>query len=243
MKLIYIARSILASVYFLIATVGFGTAMMAVVTITQNQKFADFFEWIWARTTQIAFNLHIEREGDENLPQGGCLFLFNHTSHFDIITIYSQIKKSARFGAKIELFGIPLFGRILRTAGMLPIARSDRDGVLKLYQESIARVHNGESFLLAAEGTRQKTPGVGEKFKSGPFIFAINGQFQIVPIVMKGVADCLPKGRLLACTDRWRYNIKLKILPPISTQGLSLDDRARLQDETRAIMVKAYEQM
>ena len=243
MKSIYAIRSVLATIYFVFATIVFGGGVIIFVALTGQSKVVDILSWLWGRTTEWAFNLHVHREGDENLPNEGCLFIFNHTSHFDIITIYGQLKKSARFGAKIELFKIPLFGRILRAGGMLPIARSNREGVLKLYEESIVRVKNGESFLLAAEGTRQKSPGVGERFKSGPFIFAINGQFPIVPVVLKGVTDCLPKGQLLACTDRWRHDVKLKFLPPISTAGLTVDDRARLQEEVRALMIAAYEKM
>ena len=243
MKLIFIVRSIIASGIFILATVVYGGLVIVLAGLTGNPKVIDILSWLWGRTTELAFNLHVHREGDENLPKEGCLFIFNHTSHFDIITIYGQLKKSARFGAKIELFKIPLFGRILRSTGMLPIARSNREGVLKLYEDSIVRVRNGESFLLAAEGTRQTSPGVGAKFKSGPFIFAINGQFPIVPVVLKGATECLPKGQLLACTDRWRHDIKLKFLPPISTVGLTLDDRARLQEETRDLMAKAYEEM
>ncbi len=256
MKFIYMLRSILASVYFLIATVVFGSGVIAAAAVIQanwiprklaikvqayKTKIIDLLSWIWGRTIQMAFNMRVHVTGEENIPEGGCLLLFNHTSHFDILTIYGQLKKSARFGAKIELFKIPLFGQVLRSGGMLPIARADREDVLKLYQDSIGRVHSGESFLLAAEGTRQTSAGVGAKFKSGPFIFAISGQFPIVPVVLKGSTDCLPKGQLLACTDRWRYDIALKFLPAVSTKGLTLDDRKRLQEEVREMMARAYD--
>ena len=256
MKLIYILRSFFASIYFLIATVVFGSTLIVALAVIQSDwlpkklavkvrkyktKIVDFISWIWGRTIQVAFNMRVQVKGEENIPEGGCLFLFNHTSHFDILTIYGQLKKSARFGAKIELFKIPLFGQVLRSGGMLPIARADREDVLKLYQDSIGRVRAGESFLLAAEGTRQPSPGVGAKFKSGPFIFAISGQFPIVPVVLKGSTECLPKGQLLACTQRWRYDISLRFLPPVSTSGLTLNDRKWLQEDVREMMARAYE--
>lgn len=258
MKIVYVARSILAVGYFLFATIVLGSSLIASVAILQSgwlpnrlaanvknwrNKSIDFLSWAWGRSIQWAFNMHVHLSGEENIPQGGCLFVFNHTSHFDILSIYGRLKKSARFGAKIELFKIPLFGSVLRSAGMLPIVRTDRAAVLKLYSESISRVHAGESFLLAAEGTRQTAPGIGTKFKSGPFIFAIDGQFPIVPIVIKGATACLPKGRMLPCTDRWRYDIYLKILPPIATKGLTLENRDQLKTQTRELMAREYERL
>ena len=101
-------------------------------------------------------------------------------------------------------------------------------------------MNRGECFVLAAEGTRQPVPGVGAKFKSGPFIFALSGQFAIVPIVLRGAAECLPKGRLLACTGQWRYDLTMTILPPVPTVGLTEEDRPRLQEDIKAQMTKAY---
>src|SRR5690606_10302576 len=121
-----------------------------------------------------AFGVRLTVEGLENLPAEGCIMVFNHSSHFDIFALAAGITKSSRFGAKIELFKIPVFNWAMRTVEVLPIRRRQRDQVLKLYEDSVPRVHSGESFYLAGEGSRQPTDQVGEKFKSGPFIFAID---------------------------------------------------------------------
>jgi 1-acyl-sn-glycerol-3-phosphate acyltransferase len=242
MKVLIYLRSILALIIFVPVTFVSSVLMISNV-IFHSRRFAEGLIRIWARIAVKLWSVQVDVEGRENVPAGGCLFVFNHSSDFDIPVIYSVSPPRCFFGAKIELFSIPFFGRALRIAGMLPITRSDRSGVLKLYDESIKRVHKGDSFLLAGEGTRQPVPGVGDKFKSGPFIFAINGQFPIVPLVLHGVGELLPKGQILACTKSWHSRVTLRYLKPISTTGLTVDDRERLKTDTREIMAQAYQEL
>ncbi len=68
----------------------------------------------------------------------------------------------------------------MELCGVLPIDRGNRNKVMKVYENAIARVNRGEAFALAPEGTRQKQVELG-RFKRGPFEFAINAQMDIVP--------------------------------------------------------------
>lgn len=241
MKLVYVVRSVLASALFILNTVIFGSMAVIGSLFTSNVKFGNWILSTWSGITAWSFNIKTHVRGEENLNEHGHIIVFNHSSHFDIVVILAGIKKTLRFGAKIELYSIPIFGRAMRAVGTLPITRGDREKVLNLYNESISKVKNGMSFCLAAEGTRQPKPGVGEKFKAGPFIFAISGHLPVLPIVLCGVSEILPKGRLLACTDKWRHDAYIDVLRPISTDGLNEDDRRRLQDETREKMVNSYQ--
>src|SRR5690606_17085370 len=105
-------------------------------------------------------------------------------------------EKHIRFGAKIELFKIPFFGRAMRAVGTLPIARENRAGVFKIYKEAERQFSRDVIFVLAPEGTRQKEPRIG-RFKKGPFIFAINARVPIIPAVLRGAHEVLPKKSLL----------------------------------------------
>jgi 1-acyl-sn-glycerol-3-phosphate acyltransferase len=90
---------------------------------------------------------------------------------------------------------------------------------------------------------RVPVPGVGEKFKAGPFIFAIEGQFPIVPVVIKGAAEFCPKGSFLPGSRYWVNHARIQILPPVSMAGLTQEDRPRVQEEVRMLMTKAYAQL
>lgn len=234
--------ALIATIAGAVLTIAFSAAALIGVVITRGSgRWADFIIYAWARTMGALFRIRLEVEGNHNLPSEGCLFLFNHNSMIDIIVFYLAIRKSARFGAKIELFKIPIFGAAMRQLQVLPIARGKIDKVMRVYERSIPRVvEKGNSYILAAEGTRNDLPGVGKRFKSGPFIFAVTGQFPIVPVVIIGADKVLPNKRLIGSWGRFWNPVKVKVLEPVPTKGKTLDDRHALKDQLRARMTTAY---
>jgi 1-acyl-sn-glycerol-3-phosphate acyltransferase len=162
-------------------------------------------------------------------------------SYADIYATFGYIPRPFRFGAKIELFSIPVFGPAMRSVGILPIVRNDRQAVYKVYQDAIARVKNGECFALAPEGTRQIEPVLG-KFKLGPFIFAINAQMPIVPVILAGTHEVQPKGSWLINRSAYHRTVILDICPPIATREVSMDQAKELSDKVFAVMQTAHAQ-
>lgn len=189
----------------------------------------------WGKYSCKMFGVDVEVSGLESLPPGGCIFLFNHSSLFDIFSMNWALP-SFRFGAKIELFKIPIFGKAMRRVGVLPIARHRREEVFKIYEASVERIKSGERIALAPEGTRQKNDQILGPFKAGPFVFAINAQTQLVPVIIKGAAGILPKYHLLPNMTTWKSKITIQILPPISAASYNLKERPALQDKIRDIM-------
>lgn len=243
MQVVTFIRGIFLSLYFGIHSIVMASVMIVANVIFNNRKLEDKIAFYgWAKWFLNLANIHVEVEGAENVPKEGSLILFNHMSFMDILVLYAYVPISFRFGAKIELFSIPIFGYAMKRAGVLPIARNNRGQVLKLYEESIERVKKGESFALAPEGTRQPEPVLG-RFKQGPFIFAIQAQMPIVPTVLAGAHLIQGKGGLLINVGAWKRTVYLKILPPISTKGLTLDDVTTLKDRTFEAMQKAHEEL
>jgi 1-acyl-sn-glycerol-3-phosphate acyltransferase len=240
LKILLAVRSVVATLGMVLATAWTASWTLVAALFFRNPSWVDGLIYAWGRRLAWLFQLNIHFGGEKNLPQEGCLFVFNHTSHFDIVVFCAAIRKRARFGAKIELFRIPIFGPAMRAAGVLPIHRGEKEKVFQLYAESASKVREGMSYVLAGEGTRQAQPGVGERFKAGPFVFAINGQFPIVPVVIRGAGEAMPKGRFLACMQSWRHDVDIQVLPPVSTKGLSLDDRDLLQKKVREQMAAVY---
>jgi 1-acyl-sn-glycerol-3-phosphate acyltransferase len=217
----------------------FTCVVIIVLTYFNAQTMIDWIAIRWGRGSNWLFRLDVRVSGLENLPVEGCLFVFNHTSHLDVTTIHGFIPKPLRFGAKIELFKIPVFGRTLRLAGILPIERRNRGEVFKVYAEAQKRIANGESFVLAPEGTRQDGTTLGT-FKSGPFVLAINSEAMIVPIVLKGLSKAYSKDNILPSCGVWKPPVELIVLPGTETKNLSLDDRADLQESIRNQMLAVY---
>lgn len=229
---------------FAAAAVIMGTGAAMIAARLGRRDAVDTVIRTWARSIVGFLGLRVETEGFENLPAlgRGAIFVFNHQSHLDIPSIHSVIPRTLRFGAKIELFKIPVFGAGMRTVGVLPIARADREEVFRVYREAAAKFREGYSFILAPEGTRQEEPRIGP-FKKGPFVFAIESQVPIVPIVLKGTFDALPKGSRVVNAGRLTRTVKLRVLPAIETKGMGREDLNRLMEDVRERMVGAYEGM
>ena len=190
---------------------------------------------IWGRSSCWMYGVKINVHGEENFPVGGAMVLFNHTSFFDIISLYACFP-FVRFGAKLELFSIPIFGWTMEALGTLPIARANREEAIRVLQNAIARAKNGEKFALSPEGGRSEDEDELMPFKAGPFVFAIQAQIPLVPLIIRGAMPVWPKGVWIPATDSWTSEITLDVLPPISTLGTTIDDRDHLQTIARERM-------
>lgn len=197
----------------------------------QNRAINDWMISRWCRVNCWMFGVKIRTHGLENLPRGTCLLLFNHTSFFDIFAIQSTVP-DVRFGAKIELFKIPLFGPAMRRIGVLPIARGRLEEVLKVYKAAESRAAAGERFALAPEGGRNSGDTPLLNFKSGPFLFAVSAQTPIVPVVVDGAREVWPKGSLIPQTLGLRTFIDLYFLPVVPVAGVAPENKQKLQAQT-----------
>jgi 1-acyl-sn-glycerol-3-phosphate acyltransferase len=203
-----------------------------------NRRFDDRVALLWGQISCWMFGVKVTLRGRENIPAGGCIFLFNHTSFFDIFAMQGAIR-GFRFGAKIELFKIPVFGRTMTRMGALPIARHRRDEVFRVYEAAQSRIARGEKFALAPEGTRQTEEVLGS-FKAGPFVFGINAKAPLVPVVIRGAAAIMPKNHWLPNRDRWVREVTIDVLPAVSTEGYSVDERPILQERVRSAMLPYF---
>ncbi|MDG0818209.1 lysophospholipid acyltransferase family protein [Bdellovibrio svalbardensis] len=238
LKLLSYPRSLIGVIIFIFLTAASAGSLVIVNILFNNRKIEDHIVEFWTRNSCRLFGVNVVVKGLENRPEGGFLYVFNHTSFFDIFAMNGWLG-SFRFGAKIELFKIPVFGAGMRRAGILPIARSRREEVFKVYQAAEARIKAGERFALAPEGTRQEVESLGP-FKSGPFVFAINAKAPIVPVIVKGAAAILPKGHYIPNWGVWKRTITLEVLPAVDTTPYTIDQRPLLQEKVRQIMAPYF---
>lgn len=227
MKLIFLIRSILMTFIFVVLTIFFSICGILNFLTFNNKKLHDKIISNWARLVCLIFNVKVVLHNPENIPQQGCVFLFNHTSFFDIFALAGSIP-DVRFGAKIELFSIPLFGAAMKSAGTLPIARGSREEVFKVYSSARPRIQNNEKFALSPEGGRFYGENLSS-FKAGPFVFAITSGAVIAPLIIKGAYEVMPKNKMLSNTDRWQRVIDIYFLKPHSVEGYTNENRQELQ--------------
>ncbi len=243
------ARAFIKAAAFLRSLIGVPlailyTLMMSVYTLIIaflcSSRAVDGGIQAWARGVLKIFGVRMVLHDWDRVPKDrGVLFLFNHQSDFDIPCVHALPRAKVRFGAKSELFRIPVFGAAIRAAGTLPIVREDRREVFRVYREAQQKFAEKWTYVLAPEGTRQPRPEIGP-FKKGPFIFAVNAQAPIVLVVLEGTHDVLAKGKWIPNKKQWQKHVHIRFLPPIETAGLKVEDVHRLAGEARDQMVQAF---
>lgn len=83
--------------------------------------------------------------------------------------------------------------------------------------------------MFFPEGTRSRD-GRMKRFSLGAFDLAIQKNIPILPLVIDGTQDCLPKKDWVFTTDAY---VTLKVLEPINTDHLNEDDSIELMEKVR----------
>ena len=177
------------------------------------------------------------REHLERLPPGRPVILMaNHQSYVDVPILYF-LRWQFKWLADEALFQIPFFGWSMRMAGYVPVRRGDADQARWALEQARHWLSRGISIFVFPEGTRSHTGTFG-RFQSGGFRLAIATKSPILPVVMIGTRQLLPRGS-------WFFRIgvipQIHILPPIVPTG-NLDQVHRLARKVRAEMEKVYAQ-
>ncbi len=226
MKLFIWIRSFIATVLFLMWTGFIAFTGIVLNFIFSKRGIDNKVVVLWGKISCWLFNVKVKVYGIDNLlsVHSGAILLFNHSSFMDVLAMAGYLN-NIRFGAKIELFKIPLFGLCMKRFGTLPIARHNKEEVFRVYQEAQVRFRRAEKFALSPEGGRH----VGRElssFKAGPFVFAMNAHVPLIPVVIKGAYNCWPKGSLLGNPYQWSSLIEVHILPACTTEHLNANDKS-----------------
>lgn len=177
---------------------------------------------LWCR---VAFALNplwrIEVTGLGNLDSSHpYVVVANHQSVGDILALI-HLPLRMRFVAKWTLFAfVPLWGWQVFLMGHLPVRRGDRTSSGRLLARMARALELRQSVLLFPEGTRSETGDVAS-FKSGAFRIALRARVPILPVVVAGTRDAVPKGSLRFGR---RAFVRMDVLPPVATDGLDPQD-------------------
>lgn len=206
------------------------------VLVDPNRALSD---WYFRRLARLMVGINpfwrVTVHGKEKLAAGGpYVLVVNHQSLADLIAM-CFLDHPTKYLGKKAAFDVPVFGWALRIAGEVPVVRGDRTSGAAAVEELGAWLERGVSVCVFPEGTRSKSGELGT-FKHGAFRLAIAHQRPVVPIVLSGAADLLPKGSVLF---KQRAHIEVQVLDPIPTADLGPDDVVTLTDRVRAVMAAA----
>jgi 1-acyl-sn-glycerol-3-phosphate acyltransferase len=154
----------------------------------------------------------------------GHVYIANHVSWYDIFTLASVIPRYTWI-AKSELRKLPIFGRAAETAGIVFIDRDNKKAAFESYKQAADEVRRGRSIIIHPEGTRGRDYHL-RPFKKGPFVLAIASQSPVVPTLLHGTREVMPKGSYMIRGG----TVRIHFLEPVPTQGYTYDDRTQLME-------------
>jgi 1-acyl-sn-glycerol-3-phosphate acyltransferase len=193
---------------------------------------------LWARSILFLTRVKVSVKGLEHIdPRVPYLYMANHQSMFDILSLLAYLPVQFRWLAKKELFHIPVFGYSMARAGYISIDRSDRRSAHKSLLEAARKIAGGVSVVIFPEGSRS-TDGRIRPFKAGGFHLAIRSGRPIVPVVISGAREVMPKGRLRIRPG----HICVSVNPPIDTTSYKDKAKKDLMERVHSIMEQDLEQ-
>ena len=176
---------------------------------------------------------NIQISGRENLHADQVyVIVSNHQSLADI-PLLSHLRLDTKWIAKIELFRLPLVGWMMRMAGDVPVDRGAPRQAAKALLQCGKYLRQHCSVVFFPEGGRSPD-GEVQDFNEGAFQLAIREQVPILPLVVEGTGQALPKKTWLFGKSR---DIHLRVLEAVPVDGWGTKESAALRDQVRQKIV------
>jgi 1-acyl-sn-glycerol-3-phosphate acyltransferase len=170
-------------------------------------------------------------------PRRPYVVVANHQSFVDILLI-SHLPWEMKWLSKEDFFRYPLVGWMMRMAGDIRLVRGERHSTIEAMKACRDRLDQKVSVMIFPEGTRSRD-GELQEFKDGAFRLAIDAGVPILPLAVNGAYTALVKGD-------WRLgvsNAEVRVLEPISTEGLTKLDVPALKAQAHAAIAAAVSEM
>ncbi len=143
----------------------------------------------------------------------------NHQSILDILFINSLCLRY-KWVSKIENLKVPVLGWYLKMAGYLIVDRGDRDSKDRMMEDALSCLRRGTSVMMFPEGTRSAGGEMGS-FKRGAFQLAIASGKPVLPVIIDGTGDILPKHGFLF---RRGHRVRIRVLEPVDPHDFVTDN-------------------
>jgi len=158
--------------------------------------------------------------GREKLnPDKAYVIISNHQSYLDILAAF-KIYFPFKWVSKQAVFNLPFIGWNMYLNKYIGLKRGNRESVINMLEQCEEAIIKGSSIYMFPEGTRSET-GKLKPFKPGFASLAKKVNAPVLPIVINGSRDALPKESLII---RGKHNITLTILdeiPPSRFQNMT----------------------
>ena len=174
-------------------------------------------------------------EGTLPAPPRTYVVVPNHQSLVDALAV-ACLPANLKWIGKRSAFQLPWLGWAFHLAGYVPVLRGEKaDG-----RRALARLRGylaqGIAVGLFAEGTRSRD-GQLKDFKAGPFKLAIEAGVPVIPVAISGAGQAMPANQPFIQSSL----VRVRILEPIPTAGMTVEDVERLRSTVRQRLLDAVE--
>ena len=149
------------------------------------------------------------------------VLIANHASFLDILAI-GMLSPKIIFLVSDWVYNSPIFGATVRRAGFYPVSEGIEGGVEHLRK----KVEEGYSLMVFPEGTRSENNLI-KRFHKGAFFLAEEFQLDIIPIVIHGTSESIPKGDFIIYDSTITISILERISPDNTSFGKNYVERTK----------------
>lgn len=146
----------------------------------------------------------------------------NHQSLLDILVLF-RLFTHFKWVSKEEIFRVPCIGWNMSLNRYIKLRRGDKESIATMMRHSGETLDEGSSIMIFPEGTRS-VDGKLKKFKAGAFVLAKQHRVPLLPILIQGTSEALPKRGFIL---RGHHRIRVRILDEIpidSFEDLTVDE-------------------
>lgn len=177
----------------------------------------------------------IKIEGRKKAARGTTyIIISNHQSILDILLI-NCLRYRFKWISKIENTKVPILGLYIKMADYLTVDRGDKESKEKMMEESLKRLNDGTSLMIYPEGTRSFDSQIGF-YKRGAFQLAISANKPILPVLIDGTGDILPKHGFIFGGF---HKINVRVLDPVFPSEFGTQDCDELALKFHVMMTNA----
>ncbi len=170
--------------------------------------------------------------GRERIRRGVTyMVVSNHQSQLDILVAF-KLFFPFKWVSKAAVFQLPFIGWNMLLNRYVKIERGRKDSIARMMQACERNLTAGNSVYFFPEGTRSKT-GIVKPFKHGAFTLAQKMKVPILPIVINGTKNALPKNSL---NFHGRHAIHIQVLEEIPAEKFESLPVAEVAEMVRGVI-------
>jgi len=165
------------------------------------------------------------------------MIVSNHQSQLDILVAF-KLFFPFKWVSKAAVFKLPFIGWNMVLNRYIRIKRGRKDSIAQMMKACEEKLAAGSSVFFFPEGTRSSS-GIVKPFKHGAFTLAQKMKVPILPIVINGTKNALPKNSL---NFHGRHAINIRVLEEIPVEQFAALPVGEVAEMVRGVISAQVEE-